>query len=53
MAEPVAVTKKAGGGLKPKQQLIKFLVDAPGRGSGVKGGQKVLAPALIERVGGD
>ena len=38
VAEPVAVTKKAGGGLKPKQQLIKFLVDAPGRGSGVKGG---------------
>ena len=51
MAEPVAVTKKAGGGLKPKQQLIKFLVSAPGRGSGVKGGQTVLAPALIEQVG--
>ena len=39
-------------GLKPKQQLIKFLVDAPGRRSGVKGGRKVLAPALIEQVEG-
>ena len=52
MAEPVAVTKKGGEGLKPKQQLIKFLVDAPGRRSGVKGGRKVLAPALIEQVEG-
>ena len=50
MAESVAVTKKGGGGLKPKQQLIKFLASAPGRGSGVKGGQRVLAPALIEQV---
>ena len=37
-------------GLKPKQQLIKFLVAAPARRSGVKGGRQVLA--LIERSRG-